>query len=330
MKIQLRYLLSLIIVISLISCGTEPNNQATQQEISKQEDSLLNNSFAGNYVDDGYVKRAEGYDWIAVLVKQVDDSLIQISIRSRNDRKKPTCTFDATAVRISKNQFRSNFDGKSIVYTFEKNTINIATENPTDNEALQYYCSGGGNFAGMYKMIEEPIDKNQIDPRIFTRMLSYQNISFDISTTGEGAIQKLTIQPYGLKIDNSKFILDIEGSVTNAEIGDLNIDGFPEVLIYTTSAGSGSYGNVIGFSVNNGKSISQISFPAIADIPGASKGYMGHDEFAIVENTLIQRFKLYSEGDRNSNPTGKFRQIQYKMKNGESSRIFVVDKIVEF
>jgi len=124
--------------------------------------------------------------------------------------------------------------------------------------------------------------------------------------------------------------MEIDGSVTNAEIEDLNSDGFPEVLIYTTSAGSGSYGNVIGYSVNNGKSISQIYFPGIADNPKANKGYMGHDEFAIVETTLVQRFQLYNPGDPNSSPTGNIRQIQYKLRDGEASRKFVIDKIVEY
>ena len=75
-------------------------------------------------------------------------------------------------------------------------------------------------------------------------------------------------------------------------------------MFYTTSAGSGSYGNVIGYSVNAGKSISEIYFPPIAENPKANKGYMGHDEFAIVETSLVQRFKIYKEGDTNSKPTG--------------------------
>jgi hypothetical protein len=151
-------------------------------------------------------------------------------------------------------------------------------------------------------------------------------ISFEIKEIGN----QLLIQPSGLAIDNTKVVKDIEGTVTNAEIGDLNNDGFPEVLVYITSDGSGSYGTVIGYSVNNGKSMSEIFMPNIDDNPKASKGYMGHDEFAIVENSFCQRFKTYNPEDTNSNPTGKMRQIQYKLKDGENSRVFVVDKIIEF
>ena len=160
----------------------------------------------------------------------------------------------------------------------------------------------------------------------FSRKLSLNNISFEINLAGK----QLTIQPSGLSVDNTKVIKQIEGTITNAEIGDLNRDGFPEVLVYITSDGSGSYGTVIGYSVNNGKSMSEIFMPNIADNPKANKGYMGHDEFAIVESTLCQRFKTYNPEDTNSNPTGKIRQIQYKLKDGENSRVFVVDKIIEF
>lgn len=164
----------------------------------------------------------------------------------------------------------------------------------------------------------------------FSKTLELQGFKFDVSTTGEGSIQQLTIQPYGLKIDSSKINMETDGSVTNAEIADLNSDGYPELLIYTVSAGSGSYGNVIGYSVNEGKSMSSIYFPPIADNPKANKGYMGHDEFAVGELALTHRFKIYNEGDSNSSPTGKTRQIQYKLKDGEASRKFVIDNIVEY
>jgi hypothetical protein len=168
--------------------------------------------------------------------------------------------------------------------------------------------------------------ENKSEKPRFSQKLTLNTISFEINLTGK----QLTIQPSGLSVDNTKVIKQIEGTITNAEIGDLNRDGFPEVLVYITSDGSGSYGTVIGYSVNNGKSMSEIFMPNIADNPKANKGYMGHDEFAIVESTLCQRFKTYNPEDTNSNPTGKMRQIQYKLKDGENSRVFVVDKIIEF
>ncbi|MGB5191200.1 MAG: hypothetical protein WBN54_14170, partial [Robiginitalea sp.] len=59
-------------------------------------------------------------------------------------------------------------------------------------------------------------------------------------------------------------------------------------------------------------------------------GYMGHDEFAVVETSLVRRFPVYKSGDSNSNPTGGTRQIQYKLQDGEASRLFVIDNISEY
>jgi hypothetical protein len=164
----------------------------------------------------------------------------------------------------------------------------------------------------------------------FQKILTLQDITFDITTIGDGSVSELTIEPTGLEIDNQKIEMEIDGQVVNAEIEDLNSDGFPEILIYTVSAGSGSYGNVIGYSVNNGKSISQIYFPDISENKEAGEGYMGHDEFTVVETRLVRRFPIYNANDSNSNPTGGTRQIQYKLQDGEASRLFVIDKISEY
>ena len=163
----------------------------------------------------------------------------------------------------------------------------------------------------------------------FSTELTYpgSKISFRVSTQGDS----LMIQPSGLSVSNETLYHDITGyTVVNAEIGDLNIDSYPEVFVYLTSDGSGSYGKLIGYSVNNGKSVSQVYLPEISENSEVNKGYMGHDEMAIVENTFCQRFPVYKEGDSNASPTGGTRQIQYKLVDGESGRMLKIDKIVEF
>ena len=140
-------------------------------------------------------------------------------------------------------------------------------------------------------------EASKVDVVVYTKTLLLQNVNFDISSIkGENATI-LKILPSGLSIDNKQAIHEIDGTVINAEIEDLNSDGFPEVLVYISSDGSGSYGSIIGYSVNNGKSMSQISFPSVTYNNEANKGYMGHDEFAVVENTLVQRFPIYKEND---------------------------------
>lgn len=162
-----------------------------------------------------------------------------------------------------------------------------------------------------------------------SRNLTYpgSKISFKVETKGDSLI----IQPSGLSVSNEVLYHDITGyTVINAEIGDLNVDSYPEVFVYLVSDGSGSYGKLIGYSVNNGKSVSQVYLPEISENNEVNKGYMGHDEMAIVENTFCQRFPIYKEGDSNANPTGGTRQIQYKLVDGESGRILKIDKVMDF
>ena len=64
------------------------------KEMAIEQGAVVNTDFSGNYVSDKNEKRHEGCDWIAVLVKQIFSDDISISMRSRADRKKTTCTFD--------------------------------------------------------------------------------------------------------------------------------------------------------------------------------------------------------------------------------------------
>ncbi len=166
--------------------------------------------------------------------------------------------------------------------------------------------------------------------RGFEQNLSLQGISFKVSCPNEGSINKLTITPSGLEIDNSVIEQEIDGGVTGAEIGDINSDGSPEIYIYVNSAGSGSYGDVIAYSANNKKSLSGIYLPPLADDKKNSAGYMGHDEFTLVENTLARRFPLYKQGDTNAKPSGGIRQLQYKLVAGEAGWILQLNRVVEY
>ena len=164
----------------------------------------------------------------------------------------------------------------------------------------------------------------------FVQTLELQGFAFDMSATNEGSINQLTIIPSGLSEQQGPLKVEIDGSVINAEIADLDANGFPEIYIYVTSAGSGSYGSLVGYAVNKGKSMSDIYLPPVSDDPKHNKGYMGHDQFAVVEGTFVQRFPIYKDADTNAQPTGKTRQLQYKLKAGEAGWVLRLDKAVEY
>jgi hypothetical protein len=93
-------------------------------------------------------------------------------------------------------------------------------------------------------IVPQQEEVTKVEKALFNKVLTHKNISFKISTKKEENDTRLTIVPSGLSITNEAVTHKIDGTITGAEIEDLNSDGFPEVLIYTTSYGSGSYGNV--------------------------------------------------------------------------------------
>ncbi|MFZ9311003.1 MAG: PliI family lysozyme inhibitor of I-type lysozyme [Arenimonas sp.] len=164
----------------------------------------------------------------------------------------------------------------------------------------------------------------------FKKEFELNGIRFVVEATNEGSMNNLTITPSGLSEANDVISREIDGSVTNAEIGDINADGSPEIYVWVNSAGSGSYATPIGYASNNNKSMSEIYFPPISEDAVNSKGYMGHDEFAVVEGVVAQRFPIYKDGDTNAQPSGKMRQLQYKLTPGEAGWVMKVDRVEEF
>jgi hypothetical protein len=115
------------------------------------------------------------------------------------------------------------------------------------------------------------------------------------------------------------------------KMADLNRDGLPEIYIFTMSAGSGSYGNVVAYSTNHKKTLSSIYFPEIIPSSKEAKGYMGHDKFTIMEHSLVRRFPIYKENDSNAKPTGGTRELEYRLKEGkEASWQLKLVKTIEY
>jgi hypothetical protein len=164
----------------------------------------------------------------------------------------------------------------------------------------------------------------------FEKTLELQGVRFQVSCPNASSTNKLTITPSGLANDNAPIVRDVDGTVRGAEVADLNVDGSPEIYIYVTSAGSGSYGSLVAYSANNRKSLSEVYLPPVSENPKAAAGYMGHDEFAVVESSFVQRFPIYREGDANAQPSGKTRQLQYKLKQGEAGWVLRLDRTVEY
>lgn len=107
----------------------------------------------GTYVSDMYDKRDEGYDWVGIRVDRLSDYKLDITVRSRADKKRPTCTYDAVAERIEERVYQTVFEGKAILFTFSDNALTVSPKDTTNRELLYYFCSGGGSLAGTYGKI---------------------------------------------------------------------------------------------------------------------------------------------------------------------------------
>lgn len=155
----------------------------------------------------------------------------------------------------------------------------------------------------------------------FDRKLKLLGITFHVSSPNTASGNKVKIAPAGLQADNTPISRPVDGVVIGAEVADLNADQSPEIYVYVRKPGPQAHGALVAYSANNKKSLSEIYLPPLNK--GASAGYKGHDEMAVVEGVLARRFPISGKG-------GKTRQLQYKLVAGEAGWVLKLDKMVEY
>lgn len=315
----------LLVILGVICCGCKESSEPVEEKEAAPETlPLTASTITGRYVTDTYELRGEGYDWVAVNIGKYSEDEIFLKVRSRADKKKPTCTFDINAFRVNDSLYATTVQGKLINISFTAHSVTIAAESEVDDAALKFFCTGGATVAGTYHKIYDPIDTTQLDKTTYSKDFQLQDIGFSVSAKPiNGTQQDLVIQPYGLALPNQTITQTIDGIVIDAEIEDLDSDGNPEIVVFTQS-GPHKKGNVIACSALNKKSLILLYFPPTAENTEINKGYEGNDTFSIVENNLVQRFPLYTNGQA----TGKMRQVSYRLKNGEATKLFsIVNKV---
>jgi hypothetical protein len=161
----------------------------------------------------------------------------------------------------------------------------------------------------------------------FAQVLELQGVTFNVVSPNAATPNAVTVSTTGLEIDNSAWSQDVNGIVTGADVADLNVDGSPEVYVYVRSAGAEAKGSVVAYVANNRKSLSMAFMAPLSDTPGATDGYRGQDEFAVLEGVLGRRFPIHDESGA---PTGGIRQLQYTLNAGEAGWLLKVDRILEF
>ena len=146
--------------------------------------------------------------------------------------------------------------------------------------------------------------------------LTMGDIRFDVMSTRMAYDNTIRIVPHGLERDDQSVSFKADGEVVGEYVTDLDNNGWPEIYMITRSVGSGSYGTVVGYAVNNGKSMSPVYMPELSQ-----QGYMGHDRFEVQKDHISRTFPLYKEDDPNARPSGGEMTIRYQLTAGEAGWI---------
>lgn len=125
----------------------------------------------------------------------------------------------------------------------------------------------------------------------------------------------LNIRPIGFKSEAREVSFELNARVTAAEIDDLNLDGFPDIVIYIIDKDAKS--SILSVSSKENESFQPIFFPDITNDMNLSKGYRGKDEYKLVEGILFRKFPIYENDTSIKAPTKKLRQIMYRVVEGE-------------
>lgn len=159
----------------------------------------------------------------------------------------------------------------------------------------------------------------------FNKKVEWQKTGFTISSPQTANGNTVTVIPTGLLVVNDPITVDVDGVVISAEVGDLDLDRSAEILVVAKNE-STTWSTAYVFSVNNGKSLGVVSIPDWKADAANVKDVTGNNDFAMMEGIFVHRMPLTLNGT----PTGKWRQFQCKLKNGEASKVIVVDKKMEF
>lgn len=322
MKNALLYPLALAFLLGAACKGEKKEKETTESQVQTEAPAATPtgaSDLTGAYADESYAKRAEGYDWVGVRVKEAGDDQLWISVRSRADKKRPTCTFDGRVYKVAENTYETVLEGKTAVFEFDGTSLTIHPKTEADAQALYFRCSGGATLAGTYTRIAGDLDPEQVDPTIFMKYLTLQDIAFNVSAEEKDGALEVAIRSMGLQhSDGDPIVLSIPGVILDAAIEDLNSDGAPEVVIFSRD---GNRANVYGVSANGSKSMSMFYFPPLENNPELLEGFDGNDEIALVETNLVQRLPLAG---------GKTRQVTYELVNGENSRVFQIKDVTEY
>ena len=156
----------------------------------------------------------------------------------------------------------------------------------------------------------------------FNKALRFNVYTFTVIAADTGRVRDVQVKAYRGKLLLTNFRVRVDGAVTGAEAADLDNNRFPELYIYSTSVGSGSFSRVYGW---------QFFSEHKADIVPANwrtalpQGYMGHDSLWVERGSLCRRFPMYKPGDANAEPSGGYQVMRYKLRSAGAAFLLTAE-----
>lgn len=158
--------ITVLLFVTATVTGCSYNNALVVDSTAKSAASIQTPAIkmvVGDYASLGYDKRAQGNDWVGVVVRADDvndGDQINIKVRARSDIKNPTCHFDAKATLLGQDKahgviFQTTVNDSRAFFQFKDGKLTIDSQ---DKYALNQFCSGGGTLVGDYQKLSSDLE----------------------------------------------------------------------------------------------------------------------------------------------------------------------------
>jgi hypothetical protein len=175
--------------------------------------------------------------------------------------------------------------------------------------SLGYDCIAWSGTHPAGRVAAGPVVPAGVRAEPFDKTLRYNVYSFNVRAADSANIRQVTIKAYRGKLLLTNFKVQLDGAVTNAEVADLDKNGFPELYVYSTTPNTYGHVHAWQFLAERKASITPVNWPLATD-----KAYMGHDSLWIDRASLCRKFPAYQLLNGKKVTTGESHWVRYRLK----------------
>lgn len=155
---------------------------------------------------------------------------------------------------------------------------------------------------------------------LYDKTLRFNVYTFSVSAGDSASVRQMTIKAYRGKLLLTNFKVQLNGSVTNAEVADLDRNGFPELYVYSTNENSLGRVHAWQFLAERKAAITPVNWPLATD-----KAYMGQDSLWIDRASLCRKYPAYQVLKGKKVATGDTHWVRYRLRPIGSSFALVAE-----